>query len=52
MKPPGTPALETTVIKEGDALRDIAETFIRNAYAAQPLPTGVPSASHCCQAGR
>ena len=44
MKPLGTPMLETIVIKESDALRDIAETFIRNVCAAQPLPTGVPSA--------
>jgi hypothetical protein len=25
-------------------LRDIAEMLTRNVYAAQPLPTGVPSA--------
>jgi len=49
MKQLGTPVLETTVIKESDALCDIAETFIRSAYAAQPLPTAVPSASHRCR---
>jgi Thermostable hemolysin len=35
MKPQGTPMCETVVIREGDALRGLAETFVRNVYAAQ-----------------
>lgn len=35
MKLRGTPMCETIVIQEGDALRDVAETFIRNVYAAE-----------------
>jgi hypothetical protein len=31
----GTPMYETIVIREGDALRDQSETFIRNVYAAE-----------------
>jgi len=38
MKPRGTPMCEPIVIQEGDALRDAAETFIRNVYA---YPSGV-----------
>ena len=44
MKPQGTSMRKTTVSKEGDALRDIAEAFIHNVYAAQPALAGVPSA--------
>jgi hypothetical protein len=43
MKPQGTLTCEAIVIREGDALRDIPETFILNVNAAQPLPRGVPS---------
>src|ERR1035438_9247901 len=35
MKTRGTPMCEMIVIREGDALRDAAEAFIRSVYAAQ-----------------
>ena len=35
MKPHGPPTWETVVIREDDALRGLAETFIRNVYAVQ-----------------
>jgi hypothetical protein len=31
----GTPMCETIVVREGDALRRVVETFIRNVYAAE-----------------
>jgi hypothetical protein len=35
MKAQGTPVCETIVIREGDGLRYVAETFIRDVYAAE-----------------
>jgi hypothetical protein len=35
MKARGAPMCETIVIREGDALRRVVETFIRNVYAAE-----------------
>jgi hypothetical protein len=35
MKARGTPMCETIVIRESDPLRGVAETFIRNIYAAE-----------------
>src|SRR5882757_3427013 len=35
MKARGTPMCETIVVREGDALRCVVETFIRNVYAAE-----------------
>jgi hypothetical protein len=35
MKERGTPMCDIVEVRDGDALRDVAETFIRNVYAAQ-----------------
>ena len=35
MKARGTPTREIIVIREGDALRSVVETFIRNVYATE-----------------
>jgi hypothetical protein len=35
MRARGAPMCETIVIREGDALRHVAETFVRNVYAAE-----------------
>jgi hypothetical protein len=35
MKAQGTPMCETIVVRDGDALRCVVETFIRNVYAAE-----------------
>jgi hypothetical protein len=35
MKARGTPMCETIIIREGDALRSVVETFIRNVYAIE-----------------
>jgi hypothetical protein len=35
MKAQGTPMCETVIIREGDVLRSMVETFIRNVYATE-----------------